>query len=137
MQESPIFVKTFDLLKWILGRTENFPKSQRFFLAKRLNDAMFDFYERIGEAAMLKRRQRQRLQEADVYLLRARHYVRLAMELHYLSLKQYEYAARELQEIGRLLGAWLKQSSSVRRGSAHRGARGRDDAERGVEQSVG
>jgi len=33
MKESPIFVKTFDFLKWILGRTEKFPKSQRFFLA--------------------------------------------------------------------------------------------------------
>lgn len=54
MKESPIFVKSFDFLKWLLGRTEKFPKSQRFFLAKRLNDAMFDLYEQLGEAGLRK-----------------------------------------------------------------------------------
>ncbi len=110
MKESPIFVKTFDVLKWILGRTEKFPKSQRFFLAKRLNDTTFDFYERLGEAAKLKRRERQKLQEADVYLQRMRHYLRLAMELKYLSFDQYKYAIQQLQEIGRLLGGWMKKA---------------------------
>jgi len=62
MNESPIFVKTFDCLKWVLARTESFPKSQRFLLAKRINDAMFDFYELLGKAAIIKdRQQAQRL----------------------------------------------------------------------------
>ena len=114
MKESPIFVKTFDFLKWVLGRTEKFPKSQRFFLAKRLNDATFDFYERLEEAALLKKQERQKLREADVYLLRMKHYLRLSMKLHYISFDQYKYAIRQLQELGRLLGGWMKKQSATR-----------------------
>lgn len=110
-KESPLFVKTFDFLKWSLGRTEKFPKSQRFFLAKRINDAIFDFYELLGEAAVFKgQRQLQCLREADVRLLRVRHYIRLAMEMQYLSFRQYQYASEELGQIGRLLGGWLKKA---------------------------
>ncbi len=111
MKQSPIFVKTFDVLKWILGRTEKFPKSQRFFLAKRINDAMFDFYELLGEAAVLKNeRQLPCLRNADVRLLRVKQYVKLAMEMQYLSFRQYKYAAEELNQIGRMLGRWIQNA---------------------------
>ena len=80
MNESPIFVKTFDLLKWVIQRTEKFPKTQRFFLAKRINDALFDFYELIGDAALLNDGQREQLRQADARLMRLKHYFRLAME---------------------------------------------------------
>jgi len=122
MKESPIFVKTFDFLKWVLGHTEKFPKTQRFFLAKRLNDALFDFYELLSEAVLLKDGQhRQTLRAADVRLMRTRHYLRLAMELHYLNLRQYEYAAGEIQEIGRLLGGWLKKATPPAEGQGRSG----------------
>ena len=85
MKESPLFVKTFDCLKWVMARTESFPKSQRFLLAKRINDAMFDFYERIGEAAVIKgTSELGRLREADARLKHLMQYLRLAMELKYL-----------------------------------------------------
>ena len=110
MKESPIFVKTFDLLKWILQKTEKFPKSQRFFMAKRVNDTALDFYETLVKAAIRKNQTRTALKEADVLLNRLRHYVRLSMEMKYLGFKQYEYAAREIAEVGRLLGGWMKKT---------------------------
>ncbi|MBI5747554.1 MAG: four helix bundle protein [Nitrospinae bacterium] len=95
-QQSPIFVKTFDLVKWIIKAAEKFPKSQRFFIAKRINDAIFDFYEILVEAAVKKDcNLRELLKDADANLMKLRHYVRLAMELGYLSFKQYEYAIKE------------------------------------------
>ena len=109
MKESPIFVKTFDLLKWVLKRTEKFPKSQRFFLAKRINDTLLDFYEALVKATVNKKQTGMALKEADVLLTRLRHYIRLAMEMGYLSFKQYEYAAREISEVGRLLGGWIQK----------------------------
>ena len=113
MKESPLFVKTFDCLKWVLARTESFPKSQRFLLAKRINDALFDFYEFIGEAALIKdqpQQQLRRLSEADARLLHVTHYLRLAMEFQYLSFHQYGHAALLIQELGRLLGSWIKKT---------------------------
>jgi len=98
-KQSPIFVKTFDILKWLIKTTEKFPKSQRFFIAKRINDAIFDFYEILVEAAVKKDcNLRELLKDADAKLIKLRHYVRLAMELGYLSFKQYEYVAWRLDE---------------------------------------
>jgi hypothetical protein len=112
MKASPVFVKSFDLLKWVLERTETFPKSQRFVLAKRLNDAMLDCYECLLDAALQKHRQRDRLRDADVHLVRVKHYIRLATELRYLTRDQYAYACQHAQEVGRLLGAWLKNAGA-------------------------
>ena len=39
MADSPLFVKTYDLLKYLLPATQKLPKSQRFVLAKRIKDA--------------------------------------------------------------------------------------------------
>ena len=44
-KQSPIFVKTYDLLLWLLGRTARFPKNERFRLAKRLEESAFAFYD--------------------------------------------------------------------------------------------
>jgi hypothetical protein len=35
-EPSPIFVKTYDLLVWLIPITMQFPKSQRFVLALRV-----------------------------------------------------------------------------------------------------
>lgn len=53
MQESPIFVRTFDLLAWLLPVAQKFPKEQRFALTARLQNAAFDFYEAITAASLL------------------------------------------------------------------------------------
>ena len=50
MKESPIFVKTFDLAVWTLERTRKFPKDQRFVMARRIEEATLDLYDRLIEA---------------------------------------------------------------------------------------
>ena len=51
MTESPIFVRTYDFIQWLIPRTMGFPRSQRFILTKRLQDSVLDFYEVIIAAA--------------------------------------------------------------------------------------
>ncbi len=108
MQESPIFSKTFDLLQWLLPATEKFPKSQRFVLAKRVQDAALNFYEAIT-AAGVSSHKRQHLEQADIELQRLRLYLRLSHELRFLSMGQYEHVSRMVVEIGKLLGGWQKK----------------------------
>jgi hypothetical protein len=50
MADSPLFVKTYDLLYYLIPVTQGFPRSQRFVLAKRIQDAALDFYEGLLEA---------------------------------------------------------------------------------------
>lgn len=56
-QQSPIFVKTYDFLLWLIPLTLKFPRSQRFLLAERLSKMALDFYDAILEAVMEPGRQ--------------------------------------------------------------------------------
>ena len=107
MKESPIFVRTHDFILWLLPRTMNFPRSQRFVLTKRLQDAALEFQERIIEAALSRgRQQAERLEAADITLAKVRFYLRLAHELGWLKPGQYAHACRMVTEIGNLIGGW-------------------------------
>src|SRR3972149_6485230 len=83
------------------------PKSERFRLAKRVEDSPFGFYDLIARATKV-RDKRRALLEADLELDRLRLNVRLCVELKLLTPAQYEHAAGVLVEMGKLLGGWLK-----------------------------
>lgn len=106
-----IFTRTFDFLDWLLPRTNNFPRSQRFVVTKRLLDAALDFQERIIEANRLRGRVRlERLRQADAELDKVRLYLRLAVCWKWLNEGQYHHVSKMVKEIGDLLGGWIKQT---------------------------
>ena len=108
MKESPIFVKGFETLRWILEHTKKFPKHQRFVMARRIEDAALDFHDcQIGATKV--RNKRDSLKEADFHLERLKTYNRLCKELRLSSFGQYEHLAGRLDELGRLLGGWQKR----------------------------
>jgi hypothetical protein len=106
---SPIFAKSYDFLLWLLNHTEKFPKNERFRLARRLEDAGFEFYELLIHATRSPKRRQALLLEADLVLDRLRLYVRLSHARGLTTDRQYEYAANALVEIGKLLGGWLNR----------------------------
>jgi len=116
-QQSPIFVKTYDFLLWLIPLTLKFPKSQRFLLAERLSKMALDFYDTILEAVMEPRRQDELLDGADKLLTKMRLYVRLSYDLKCISLGQLEHAARMMDEIGRLIGGWKRKCAKEKAGS--------------------
>jgi len=107
-KQSPIFSRTSDFIIWLLNHTEKFPKSERFRMAKRLEDSAFSFYELLIEATRSTKRKRQHLIKADVELEKLRLYVRMSQQRKLTSISQYHFAAGILVEIGKLLGGWLK-----------------------------
>lgn len=107
MKESPIFVKSFETLVWILEHTRKFPKHQRFVLAKRIEDAALTFQDQIVFAAKSDD-PLPALRRADVELERLKLYNRLSLKLKLCSFPQYEFLARALDEVGRLLGGWMR-----------------------------
>jgi hypothetical protein len=87
--ESPIFVKTHDFACWLLARTIQFPKSQRFVMAKRVEESVLDFEERLIRAARVKGRARmEHLREADVLFEILRRHLRTCVELKLLTVRQ-------------------------------------------------
>ncbi len=114
MKESPIFARTHDMLLWLIPHTTNhFPRSQRFVMAKRVQDRALDFQELILEAGLSKDSQRaERLAQADIELAKLRFHLRLCHEMRLFSLGQYEHVARMVAEIGRLLGGWRESAAT-------------------------
>ena len=49
-----------------------------------------------------------KLNQADSLLRQLKSYWRLAYDLHFMPVKRYEHGSRLLDELGRLLGGWLK-----------------------------
>jgi hypothetical protein len=109
-----IFTRTYDFLTWLIPRTMDFPRSQRFVVTKRLQDATLDFQEFIIEANRSRGRARlERLRRADAALDKVRLYLRLTARWEWLNEGQYHHASQMVKEIGGLLGGWIKQTSGT------------------------
>jgi hypothetical protein len=111
MDESPLFVRTHDFLLWLLPHVQKFPRIYRFTLAERIQCTAMDFQDFIISAGKSKDEERRAwLKKADIALEQARFWLRFSKELELFHIGQYEHSARMLVEMGRLLGAWIKQA---------------------------
>lgn len=110
-EEMVLLSRAFDFISWLIPQSMKFPRSQRFIVTKRLQDAALDFYELAVEARGCSGRERlARLGRADVALDKVRLYLRLSRRWEWLNEGQYEHGARMVAELGRLLGGWLRQA---------------------------
>ncbi len=107
--EMVIFTRTFDFLAWLLPTTNHFPRTVRHTFSARLLNCAFNLREQLEEANHRSGAERyQKLLEADESLAKIRMYLRLAVRMNWLKQNQYQHSAKMLDEIGRLLGGWLK-----------------------------
>jgi hypothetical protein len=106
VKESPIFIKSYEMLTWLLNHTKKFPKHQRFVMAKRMESAALDFHDEILRATRSGSKLKA-LGQADYHLARLKIYNRICKDLQLHSFRQYEHLASVLDEVGRLLGGWL------------------------------
>ncbi len=112
-EDMVIFVRTFDMLTWLLPRAEAFPKIQRFVITQRLVGAALDFQEALYDAnARTDKRRLDNLEAADAHLNKLRLYLRLAFGWGWLKDGQYQHVSAMIAEIGRLLSGWIKQTRS-------------------------
>jgi hypothetical protein len=111
LRESPIFVRTYDLLLWLVPRTLKLPREYRFGLAHRIQDAAFALQRALLEAALAGNAEQEQamLQRADVELSALRLKVRLSHDLKLLDDRGYKHAAGLMDEVGRLLGGWKRR----------------------------
>jgi hypothetical protein len=109
VEQSPIFARTYDLVKWLIPVTIKFPRHHCFVLATAMQQAALGLQERLIEAVRLLN-SADTLRAADVELDKLRFYLRLSHDLGYISLGQQRHAGQMLAEIGRLLGSWQKRT---------------------------
>lgn len=108
-KDFPLFTKTYDLTGWILDRTQKFPKSTRFTFGQRIDNLALDVLEAVVEACYSKQSSGI-LREANRKLSRLRILLRMSTDRKYVSLRQYHFAGEKIDELGRMVGGWLKRS---------------------------
>jgi len=108
----PALEAMFRFMVWLLPTLDKLPRSQKFLLGDRIQTTALDVLEQLIEATYSRARERA-LGDANLGLEKLRYLFRLCAELHYLDLRRYEYAARALDDIGRLVGGWIKANRAA------------------------
>lgn len=106
-----VVTKVYDLLLWMLPKLAKFPKNERYLLGQRIENTLLDILEILIEAGFTKEKLNL-LRRANLKLEKLRFLVRLAKDMHYISIKPYEYHARAVNEIGKMIGGWIRQVSA-------------------------
>ena len=107
----PIFQKTYDTYKLIHHYRKDIPKIDRYTLWQKLEDACLQVLEGLLEANtqlgdMKVRSLKHTSQKVDLM----RMFVRLAQETKCIDQKKYLALQALLDEIGRMLGGWIKNT---------------------------
>jgi hypothetical protein len=109
-----VITKVYDLVVWSCRHIAKFPRSHRFTLGDRLEVRLYQVLEMLIRARYTRDRAAL-LRAVNVELELLRFQFRLAKDLQCLSVESYGHAARSVDEVGRLLGGWVKQSETARR----------------------
>lgn len=106
-EELIVIAKTYDLILWSCNHTGKFPRNHRFVLGERIERNLYNLLETLIRAKYTKQRQ-PLLEDANLTLEILRFQMRLAKDLRCLQVNSYGFAARAIDEIGRLIGGWLR-----------------------------
>jgi four helix bundle protein len=115
MDELTIYQKHYDLILYAFPIINGFPKAQKFMLGQQIQNSLLDIAKLIVQANKQRGNRLPLLAQMDVEIEKLRLLIRLAKDLRMLSIKQYGALAERINEIGRLLGGWIKSQASSSR----------------------
>ncbi|TEB06385.1 diversity-generating retroelement protein Avd [Pelotomaculum propionicicum] len=108
-----VYQKYVDLINYSYNLLQKFPKAEKYAMVAHLKDSMFTALKVILQANKVYNNQASRIErlnslDAEVQLQKV--LVRLAHQNRYISNSNYMEWSRRLDEIGRLLGGWIRQT---------------------------
>lgn len=99
-----------ELLKWILPILDRMPRTRRYGLGARLENALLEVLGRLV-AASYTRDKREDLRVANRELAIARHLWRLCLELQLIAQARHQHGAERMLELGRQIGGWTRHAA--------------------------
>lgn len=87
-----------------------FPKFEKFLLAAKIRELGYDILE-LAVAANKKYIKKTSFTEFDVKHETLRQLINLAFELQYIDSKKHRVSQVKVDEVGRMLGAWMKSQN--------------------------
>lgn len=107
VQDLETYKKMYAFIRWLVPKTQQFPKSQRFAFAQRIDTLALEILELIIDANE-SRDKAEPIHQALVKKQKLQSLLRLSMELKFLDFRAYEQASAKLVEMGKLLGGWKR-----------------------------
>lgn len=105
----PIFKKTYDLYKTFYGYRNLIPKQDRYAIYQRCDSLLLDVLENTLAASKLQKETKlMPLENASVKLNLLRVFIRLMKETKAIDSKKYLTLETSVDEIGRMLGGWIR-----------------------------
>ena len=112
MQEKAIIItKTYDLLKYGIPILAKFPRDQKFLLGDQFQKLLTDILDSFIEAYYSKKKL-PILIPVNLKLEKLRYRIRLSHDFEFISNKQYSLLSEKVDEIGRMLGGWIKKEQA-------------------------
>jgi hypothetical protein len=108
--ELTVIDAAYQLVVWGSERVAKFPRGHRFTVGQRLEGLMSRVLDKLLRAKYSRDRVAL-LREANMDLEVLRFQFRLAKDLKCLSLASYGHAARAVNDVGRMVGGWLKHAA--------------------------
>ncbi|OGY42992.1 MAG: hypothetical protein A2Y67_03320 [Candidatus Buchananbacteria bacterium RBG_13_39_9] len=107
--EISLIQKSYDLYKTIYQLVKNFPKSDKYNLGHELKILNLQIIELLIEAESAKKDWKSPpVEKASAKLGLLKIFIRLSSDLKIIDPKKYLGVQEQLQEIGRMIGGWLK-----------------------------
>lgn len=110
--ELTIITKTYDLILWTANHTSRFPRNHRHVLGKRIEKKLYRVLDLLIDAKFIRDR-RKKLEKTNRKLESLRFLLRLALDLKCLEVSSYGFGTKAVDEIGRLVGGWLRSSDGA------------------------
>ncbi len=110
----PLFKKIYDLYKTFCGYRTLLPKAYRYTVAERAESCILEVLEsaQLAGYATDKREKMTRLEWASARLNLLRIFFRLMKDIKALDTKKYLILETNVDEIGRMLGGWIRSTAT-------------------------
>jgi four helix bundle protein len=105
-----ILQKCYDMIEYGYTALRQFPKSERYTLAADIKQSMYELLKLIIRANK-RYFKKTTLQDIDIEIENLRYLIRLSNGLGFLPFKKYENWSRKLEELGKMLGGWIKATN--------------------------
>lgn len=110
----PIFQKSYDLYKSFYGCRDHVAKQDRHTVWQRCENLVLDLLQSIILASQQDKTEKAAtLEHASVQLNMLRILLRLTKDLKIIDPKKYLMLEEQIDEVGRMLGGWLKVTKAT------------------------
>jgi four helix bundle protein len=109
-----IFQKTYECTLWLYPIVNRIPQSHRLVLGRAIEERAISMVVAVVEANKKRGEERLVFQQSvsdDLDVVRI--LLRLAKDLRFVSVGQYSAGVDKINEIGRMLSAWMESSKRV------------------------